>query len=283
VSSRFLLIDGYNLMHAAGMARVQYGPGDLQRCRDRLLRHLASHLSPAEITRTLVVFDAREPPPERPSRLVLHGVQVLFANPGGDADVVIQESLAEHSTPRRLTLVSSDHVLQRAARQHRADYVDSEDFFSTLSARRHRDASREGADPDEKPSSQLSAAEAEHWSQYFGDLSGLLSAEQHASEEPEPRPSRAPDAAPSADAGEAPVPAPAGHQRRRARRSSKPIQQKEGPKGLGDLDFWMQVFRGLPEAGELAQGPASLTGPNPDLEAWLDDPAEGHSRRKRKD
>ena len=29
---RDLVIDGYNLMHAAGLARATYGPGDLERC-----------------------------------------------------------------------------------------------------------------------------------------------------------------------------------------------------------------------------------------------------------
>ena len=38
---RDLLIDGYNLMHAAGFARVRYGPGDLERCRLRLLNLVA--------------------------------------------------------------------------------------------------------------------------------------------------------------------------------------------------------------------------------------------------
>src|SRR5437868_5530965 len=98
--ARFLLIDGYNLLHAAGMGRSEYGPGDLQRCRERLLRYLAGKLSAAEIARATVVFDARDPPPDRPSRQTVRGIKVVFANPGGDADVVIQDWLSHHSSPK---------------------------------------------------------------------------------------------------------------------------------------------------------------------------------------
>ena len=57
--ARFLLIDGYNLLYAAGMGRATYGPGDLQRSRAQLLRYLFSKLTPAEIARTTIIFDAR--------------------------------------------------------------------------------------------------------------------------------------------------------------------------------------------------------------------------------
>ncbi len=90
MSAGILLIDGYNLLHAAGMGQSNYRPGDLLRCRMRLLRFLLSKLSAAEIKGTTVVFDARDPPPDRPAEVVVSGIRVLFANPGGDADVMIQ-------------------------------------------------------------------------------------------------------------------------------------------------------------------------------------------------
>src|SRR5690349_20885382 len=45
MSAGILLIDGYNLLHAAGMAQHDYGPGDLLRCRTRLLKWLLEKLS----------------------------------------------------------------------------------------------------------------------------------------------------------------------------------------------------------------------------------------------
>ncbi len=116
MSAGILLIDGYNLLHAARMAQSSYRPGDLFRCRTRLLKFLLDKLSAAQIKATTVVFDARDPPPDRPAQIVVSGIRVLFANPGGDADVLIQNWLSRHPSPRRVSLVSSDRVLQRAAR-----------------------------------------------------------------------------------------------------------------------------------------------------------------------
>ena len=38
----YLVIDGYNLMHACGLARKSYGPGQLRQCRVQLVRHLGA-------------------------------------------------------------------------------------------------------------------------------------------------------------------------------------------------------------------------------------------------
>ena len=48
-----LLIDGYNLLHAAGLARRRYGRDGLERSRNRLLDLLAGLLTDAERPRTL--------------------------------------------------------------------------------------------------------------------------------------------------------------------------------------------------------------------------------------
>ncbi len=57
-----LLIDGYNLMHAAGILGRGSGPGSLQRSRLALLNFLAESLDPREVPRTTVVFDAHDAP-----------------------------------------------------------------------------------------------------------------------------------------------------------------------------------------------------------------------------
>jgi len=111
----YLLIDGYNLMHAAGMARLRYGPGDLERCRKRFLKYLQGRLTSRELPRTSVVFDAGDAPTDMPRRTTLDGMQVFFAKPGGDADSLIEELIAAHSAPRQVRLISSDHRLQKAA------------------------------------------------------------------------------------------------------------------------------------------------------------------------
>jgi uncharacterized protein len=132
---RFLIIDGYNLMHAAGLARRTYAPGQLQRCRTQLLRYLASHLAAPERERTTVVFDAGEAPPDLPRQTMAAGMRVCFASPGKEADDTIEELIAAHSSPRQIRLVSSDHRLQRSARRRRGEFVDSEVFAAELEHR----------------------------------------------------------------------------------------------------------------------------------------------------
>jgi predicted RNA-binding protein with PIN domain len=258
--ARFLLIDGYNLMHAAGMGRQDYGPGDLQRCRERLLRFLAQKLTAAEIARATVIFDSRDPPPDRPAEQVFRHIKVVFANPTGDADVVIQEWLDNHSAPKRVTLVSSDHVLQRAARRHRAEFIDSEAFFERLEQRGGRGAGAGSvpAEEDEaKPAGGFSAAETAHWMKVFGDLSSL--AEPQADE----CGASADQPVESDPAVGKPEPAEAKRSRQKpARRRSKPDQQPNPD----DMAYWLEVFKNLPEARELARGKSISQA---DLERWL--------------
>lgn len=166
--ARFLLIDGYNLLYAAGMGRATYGPGDLQRCRGRLLRYLFAKLSPAETSRATVIFDARHPPPDLPSQQTISGLKVMFANPGGDADVAITNFLDHHSAPRQLTLVSSDHQLQRAARRCGSKFVDSDVFFEQLEHRHRRTPKAAQFDP--KEDGKLSPAQVAYWMKIFGDI-----------------------------------------------------------------------------------------------------------------
>jgi predicted RNA-binding protein with PIN domain len=138
MSRRFLIIDGYNLLHAAGMAKHRYGPGELEKARHRLLDFLARHLGPLERARTTIVFDAGNAPFETSRRSVVEGITVLFAKRGGDADSVIERLIELHSAPRQIHLVSSDHRLQKAARKRRAKSVDSEIFFAELESRGER-------------------------------------------------------------------------------------------------------------------------------------------------
>jgi predicted RNA-binding protein with PIN domain len=172
----FLLIDGYNLMHAAGIARLHYGPGELERCRTLFLQYLLDCLRPRELARTSVVFDAGDAPPGMTRRTTLGGMQVFFANPGGDADTLIEELIAAHSAPRQIRLVSSDRRLQKAARRRRAAFVDSRVFAGELERRgavsdekrKRRNAERRLVDA--KRSGHVSPEETEEWLEIFGDI-----------------------------------------------------------------------------------------------------------------
>lgn len=133
MAQRFLLIDGYNLLHAAGLARTRYGPGDFERVRTRLLRILVMRLDADERARTTVVFDAalndaRDANRQHTADLLT----VIFSPQGVDADTVIEQLISKHSSPKQLVVVSDDHRLRTAATRRRATHLSSDDFITQL-------------------------------------------------------------------------------------------------------------------------------------------------------
>ena len=183
MATPFLIIDGYNLLHAAGLARANYAQGDLQRQRHQLLVRLAGSLSTEERQRCTVVFDAIDAPAGLDREFQHEGIAVLFAEPGHEADELIEQLVAAHSAARNLIVVSSDHRLQRAARSRRAASLDSEAFLARLSRRdgaaQTTSRSSEGRDSAAKPS-PTSDPDVAYWLREFGpiDLETIASEEE---------------------------------------------------------------------------------------------------------
>ncbi|HVU89198.1 MAG TPA: NYN domain-containing protein [Pirellulales bacterium] len=163
-----LIIDGYNLMHAAGIVGRGAGPGFLERSRLAVLNFVVESLEPRVLATTTVVFDARQAPPGLPRELVHRGVKVHFASGYDSADELIEELIGRNSSPRRLTVVSSDHRLHRAARRRKAQAIDSDRWYEqTLAERSKRQRAAKTKTP--KPPTPLATSEVEYWLAQFGD------------------------------------------------------------------------------------------------------------------
>jgi predicted RNA-binding protein with PIN domain len=169
------LIDGYNLLHASGV--FGRGPGTLENARLALLNFLSIHLEPHDLKYTTIVFDAKDAPPGLPDTYDLQGMTIRFARGYSDADALLEEMIAAHTTPRRLTVVSSDHRVQRAGRKRRATAVDSDvwcnQLVSQFRERRHNQSSADDTPKSwEKPSGRDSAevlADGD-WQKEFADI-----------------------------------------------------------------------------------------------------------------
>ena len=161
------LIDGYNLMHAAGLARPHYGPGDLERCRQRLLHRIRHGLTESQRAHTTVVFDGRESDGYGPQDFRFHGMGVLFSPPGLEADDTIEQLVASHSAPKQLTVISSDHRLHKAARVRKATAIDSDVFLEQLDENSRVDETQPIRVTPEKPDSNV---DAEAWVEEFGKI-----------------------------------------------------------------------------------------------------------------
>ena len=166
MSSISLLIDGYNLLHASGILGHGVGPGSLERSRNALLNFLAESLTEKMLAGTTVVFDAREAPPGLPRQVSHRGITVQFAPRGSDADAEIEQLIEDNHAPRRLTVVSSDHRLHRAARRRRAKPIDSDIWYAeTVRLRIERSRTKKHAG---KPTGPPSEVEVRFWLRQFG-------------------------------------------------------------------------------------------------------------------
>ena len=154
-----VLIDGYNLLHASTILPPPRLQGSLEATRAAVLDFLIQRLPPQVASQTTVVFDKGT---ERglPARTRHGPLAVRFAIHHSEADDLLEQLIAAHHAPRRLTVVSSDHRVQRAARRRRARTVDSDVWLRELT----RPARADDAEQLQSPETPAD------WRQEFADL-----------------------------------------------------------------------------------------------------------------
>ena len=152
-----LLIDCYNLLHVS-MPPSLAGLDEAWLCR-----LLASRRS--RFGRMVVVCDG-VPKPGGPARSPVPEVDLVFSGPNRSADDVIIELIEKHSAPRRLTVVSNDRRLQKAARRRRAHVSPCEQMVHELlnDAGDSSDRTDTGKPSDQK----LTDQQVRDWMALFG-------------------------------------------------------------------------------------------------------------------
>lgn len=164
-----LIIDGYNLLHAAGLAQKKYGQGELEQAREKLLSGLRRMLAVREQEQTVIVFDAGIRAPSLADDMLRSGqIRILFSTQHGNADALIETLIEDHPSPRKLTVVSSDHRIQRSARLHQALFLDSESFLADLMRRPKK--VRRPLPPHPKQTGEMTAGELDYWMREFGGM-----------------------------------------------------------------------------------------------------------------
>jgi len=154
-----LIIDGYNLLHASGVFGQDRGPRGFEQSRIALLDLLLDLLGD-EAPKTIVVFDAARAPDGLPGRHVHRGIRVWFAREYPDADSLIEELVADATSPH-LTVVSNDRRLQAAARRRRAKAVSCAEWLAEARAARRTPRAGDTKPPEPGPEG------AEYWKRYF--------------------------------------------------------------------------------------------------------------------
>ncbi|TWT83063.1 YacP-like NYN domain protein [Planctomycetes bacterium CA13] len=130
--SLLLILDGYNVIAPVAGPGRRPDANWLKREREQLIRRLCEHLPESVRNQTVVVFDASRPPPNRESRYAVNGVEIEFAVEQPEADDLIEERIAQHSSPKQLAVVSSDHRIQEAAKRRGAIAFDSQEWLDDL-------------------------------------------------------------------------------------------------------------------------------------------------------
>jgi len=111
-----------------------------------------------------VVFDGSGPA-RRGDFESLTNVEVIFSGFHKDSDSIIEEKIKANTAPRRLTVVSSDRRLRKAAAMRKATAIKSEDFWEMVHKELQRKKPRK-KEPQAKREG-LSESETEQWMDLF--------------------------------------------------------------------------------------------------------------------
>jgi predicted RNA-binding protein with PIN domain len=148
------IVDGNNVMgQTPGWHR------DKSKSRRLLIRKLAA-FAKAKHARVTVAFDGA-PDPALPEGSAVHGVKILYAERGSDADSRIAHLVESSSDPRGLTVVTSDRHLGFLVRTRGAKVIRSGEFRKDLERILE---SKPWPEDDER----FEVRDVDAWLRYFG-------------------------------------------------------------------------------------------------------------------
>ena len=154
-----VIIDGHNLLHS--IREVDEGSesiSDVQLCRivGRYLKLIGE--------KGEIIFDGTGPR-DKSEFDNISNLEVLFAGQGTDADTVIEDKIRANTAPKRLTIVSSDRRLRKAAQIRKATVVKSQVFWNNL--QRQLSRKKRIREPAAKRQG-LTESETKQWLEFFG-------------------------------------------------------------------------------------------------------------------
>ena len=153
-----ILIDGYNLLHS-----IQKTSEDLESITDVQLCNIISRYLVRIAEDGEIIFDGIGPP-EKSAFDNINKLEVIFAGRTSDADSVIEDKIKTSTAPKKLTVVSSDRRIRRAARARKAVSVKSDVFWGRLCKQLAR--KNLPKEPAEKRHG-LTESETEQWLELF--------------------------------------------------------------------------------------------------------------------
>ena len=153
------IIDGHNLLHSINKAGLTDGHiSDIAMCQ-AIGQYLIAIEEKGEI-----VFDGKGPP-EKTVFEHIRNLEVTFVGTTTDADSVIEDKIKINTAPKRLSIISSDRRVIKAARTRRATAIKSEAFWNEVQKKSNR--KNKFREPRQKRHG-LTESETEQWLELFG-------------------------------------------------------------------------------------------------------------------
>lgn len=157
-----LLIDCYNVLHAEKPSALA-GLGEASLCA------LLAKTRWAVGGVTVVCDGSPKPHSLKRGDPALGAVELIFSGAGRSADDVIVDLIDRDSAPRRLTVVSSDRAIRKAARRRKARDWSAEEFLKRLARAARHGGSGTSAPGPGKPGGEVMPDElVERWLDFFG-------------------------------------------------------------------------------------------------------------------
>ncbi|HEV7282726.1 MAG TPA: NYN domain-containing protein [Pirellulaceae bacterium] len=265
------LIDGYNVCFAVGLLSQKVKDDELRQARIALLGAIREGMPEQDVRETVVVFDSQVDLklPDEPEVASFPG-KVLFSSKYREADDLIEELIRRESRPEKLTVVSSDGRIVRAANRRKATPLSNEAWWDALREGKLR---RRAAppDPSSKPMAKPlpSAEETAKWSAVFAIDEETLREEVAGAPELPHR------AVPPAE----PEPAPPAANKSKPKKGAPNEQPKGGAESSKENalpqaweDFAKQLEEGSVEIGDVPRPSRSgSSAANPFGEGYADD------------
>lgn len=153
------IIDGNNLLHA-----IPKTAGSSDAISDAGLCRIIGRYLKLTGQKGEIIFDGTGPR-DKSGFDNISNLEVFFAGLGTDTDTVIETKIGASTAPKRLTIVSSDRRLRKAARTRKATSVKSEVFWKNIQKQLSR--KRTNKEPTAKRRG-LSESETKQWLEFFG-------------------------------------------------------------------------------------------------------------------
>ena len=153
------IIDGHNLLHS--IPEVDEGSksiSDIQLCRivGRYLKLIGE--------KGEIIFDGTGPR-DKSEFDNISNLEVFFAGLGTDTDTIIEDKIRANTAPKRLTIVSSDRRLRKAAQARKVTVMKSELFWNNLQKQLSR---KKGIREPAAKRQGLTDSETKQWLEFFG-------------------------------------------------------------------------------------------------------------------